>query len=86
MGGASIFDVHFGHRIGALTVRMHASLVNTDTGQHVRTGALHEMQIARMIDHTRKIGVLKIDPHCKQVLCAVEMALIGGGHGHREIC
>ena len=63
MRRAAIFDVHFGDGIGALARFMHHALVDADTGQHVRPRALHEMQIARVIDDARKIGVLEIDAH-----------------------
>ena len=83
MRRAAIFDMHLRDRIGALARRMHRALVNANAGEHVRPCALHEVQIARMIDDARKVGVLKINPHSKQVPRAVKMALIGSRDGHQ---
>ncbi len=59
--GAAVLDIQFGYRISALTRIVHHSLVNADARQHVRARSFHEMQVTRMIDDARKIGVFKID-------------------------
>jgi hypothetical protein len=61
---------------------MLISATDTRTRQHVRTRTFHEMEIARVIDHARKIGVLEIDTHRKPMLAANEAALIGGVWNH----
>jgi len=79
----AVFDMHFGHGIGASALFMYAPLVDTDARQHVRACPFHEVQIARVIDYARKIGVLKIDADSEIMPRAVKMALIGLGRGHR---
>ena len=83
LGGATISDVEFGDGVSALPCLLHAALVDADTREHVRARPLHEMQIAGVVNDAGKISVLEIDPHREQVLCAVKMALIGGGDRHR---
>ena len=75
-------DVHVAHhegearRLGRRLLEQRA-MVGADQAQVVGAAALHEAQIAGVIDDTGKIGVLVIDAHRLRVAAVADRAVEG---------
>ena len=61
-------------RLGLRLLEQRA-VVGADQAQIVGAAALHEAQVARVIDDAGKIRVLVIDPHLLMVLAVADFAV-----------
>ena len=76
IGGLSIFDRDFGDCISASGCVQLGPLVDLGAPDHVGPGALHELQIIRVIDDAGGVGVFEIDGERKAMLAADKAAAV----------
>jgi phosphomannomutase len=72
-----VADVDVSHEISAAVAPQHVRLVNADRPDHVRAGALHELQVIGVIDHASRVRVLEIDGQRETMLATDESAAVG---------
>jgi hypothetical protein len=75
-----------GERLAAVSALEQRVVTDADQPHEIRAGALHEAQIARVIDHLRKVGVFEVDANRQDVAeigqAAGQVRPIVGGDRH----
>src|SRR5690348_288432 len=74
--GPAVADVDVGHEISRSVPAKHRTLVDSYGAEHVRAGALNELQIICIVDDARRVRVLEIDGKREAVLRADEAAAV----------
>src|SRR6478736_3652029 len=73
-GRRGVADRQVGHRVSALARFLRRALVDPEQAQEVGARALEPLEVVRMVDHAREVGVLVVHAHREIVRQSVEAA------------